>query len=322
MVLRHPIIINWPATGPHDSLPIMLDRRRGSGEALLVGVTVIWGATFSVTRGGLEFVSPLLLITIRFIASALIVIPVLALLGHKFWKALLPGVVLGLFLAIGYCLQTIGLQYTTAARSAFVTYLFAVFVPPLQRLLADRRLLPGNLVGLAIVLIGTAVLTQPWKADGWNRGDMLTLGAAVAFAFFVVLVDRFSRRHDPILLVPGEFAVCGLVAGVAALVAGATGLEPVRFVPNQELMLAIAFLAIIGTVTALGIQTVVQARTTPIRATTIYALEPVFAAFFGRVILTERMASIEILGAGVIVVGVLVSQLSGFFSASARPRSG
>ena len=105
------------------------------------------------------------------------------------------------------------------------------------------------------------------------------------------------------------------------LIAGATGIEPLRFVPNQELMLAIGFLAILGTVAALGIQTVVQARTTPIRATTIFALEPVFAAFFGRVMLAERMESIEILGASVIVVGVLVSQLWGFLSASVRSRS-
>ena len=300
----------------------MLDRRRVTGEAVLVGVTIIWGATFSVTRGGLQFISPLLLIAIRFIGSAVIVAPILALLGHKFWKALLPGVVLGLLLAVAYSLQTVGLQYTTAARSAFVTYLFAVLVPPLQRLLTDRRLSVSNLVGLAIVLIGTAVLTRPWKAGGWNTGDMLTLGAAVTLAFFVVLVDKFSRRHHPILFVPGEFAVGGLVAGVAALVANATGIEPLRFVPSQELLMAIAFLAVIGTVGALGIQTVVQARTTPVRATTIYALEPVFAAFFGRVILTERMEPIEILGASVIVVGVLISQLWGFLSASVRSRSG
>jgi drug/metabolite transporter (DMT)-like permease len=299
----------------------MLDRRRFTGEALLIGVTVIWGATFSVTRGGLHFVSPLLLIAIRFLGSFLIVAPVLAVMGHKFWKALLPGIVLGLLLSVGYSLQTIGLQYTTAARSAFVTYLFAVFVPPLQRLLANRRLSAANLVGLGIVLLGTAILTRPWKAGGWNTGDMLTLGGAVAFAFFVVLVDRFSRRHDPLLFVPAEFAVGGLVALVAALVAHSTGMEPLRFVANQQLLLAIGFLSIIGTVGALGIQTVMQARTTPIRATTIYALEPVFAAFFGRVILAERMAPIEIAGAAVIVLGVLVSQLWGFRSASARHRS-
>ena len=184
----------------------MLDRRRLTGEAVLVGVTIIWGATFSVTRGGLQFISPLLLIAIRFMGSAIIVAPILALLGHKFWKAFLPGVVLGLLLSVAYSLQTVGLQYTTAARSAFVTYLFAVLVPPLQRLLTDRRLSVSNLVGLAIVLTGTAVLTRPWKAGGWNTGDMLTLGAAVTFAFFVVLVDKFSRRHHPILFVPGEFA--------------------------------------------------------------------------------------------------------------------
>jgi len=300
----------------------MLDRNRVTGEVLLIGVTVIWGATFSVTRGGLQFISPLMLIAIRFLGSFIVVAPVMALLGHKFWKALGPGIILGLFLSVGYSLQTIGLQYTTAARSAFVTYLFAVFVPPLQRIVADRRLSAGNLLGLAIVLIGTAVLTRPWKAGGWNTGDALTLGAAVAFAFFVVLVDRFARRHDPLLFVPAEFAVGGIVAGLTAIAAHVGGMERLLFVPNRELLLAVGFLSLIGTVGALGIQTVVQSRTTPIRATTIYALEPVFAAFFGRVLLAERMSPVEVAGAVIIVLGVLLSQLSGFLRGPGRSRTG
>lgn len=299
----------------------MLDRRRIAGEALLVGVTVIWGATFSVTRGGLEFISPLLLIAVRFLGSAVVIAPIVALMGHKFWRALVPGAILGLLLAIGYSLQTMGLQYTTAARSAFVTYLFAVLVPPLQRVIADRRLSAGNLIGLGVVILGTTVLTRPWETGSWNAGDTMTLGAAVAFAFFVVLVDRFSRRHDPLLFVPVEFAVGGIVAAIAALVASGTGLEPLRFVPREELLVAVAFLSLIGTVGALGLQTIVQARTTPIRATTIYALEPVFAAFFGRLILAERMTPTEAAGAAVIIAGVLVSQLSGFVTASVRARS-
>lgn len=298
----------------------MNDRTRFRGELILIGVTVIWGATFSVTRGGLPFVSPLLLVAIRFLGSVLVVGPILYFMGYRVRGALFPGIILGLFLSAGYSLQTIGLLYTTAARSAFVTYLFAVFVPPLQKIVADRRLSLGNLVGLGIVLAGSAVLTRPWAGGGWNAGDLLTLGAAVSFAFYVVLIDRFSRGRNPLLFVPVEFATAGVVALVLALVLAWAGVEPIRFVPNRNLLLAVSFLALIGTVGALGIQTVVQSRTTPIRATTIYALEPVFAAFFGRVILTERMSGIEVVGAAIIIVGVLISQLWEYFSASARSR--
>lgn len=317
MVQRAPIIFNHVLR----SLPVR-DKRRITGEVILVGVTVIWGATFSVTRGGLAYISPLLLISIRFLGSFIVAAPLLAMLGRRFWKAMLPGLLLGIFLSAGYSLQTIGLQYTTAARSAFVTYLFAVLVPPLQRLLGHRRLSIGNLLGLLVVIIGTAVLTQPWRAGGWNPGDLYTLGAAVAFALFIVLVDRFSRRHDPILFVPTEFLAAGLVSGIAAIVSHAVGAEQMFVVPNRELLLAVGFLALIGTVGALGIQTAVQSRTTPVRATTIYALEPVFAAGFGRLLLAERMTPIEITGAVVIVAGVLMSQLWGFLTASGRFRSG
>lgn len=289
----------------------MRDRRQIAGEVLLIGVTLIWGATFSVTRAGLVHISPLLLVAIRFLGSFAVVWPVLYARGYRFRGVLVPGIVLGLLLSVGYSLQTIGLMYTTAARSAFVTYLFAVFVPPLQKLITDRTLSLGNLFGLAIVLVGTAVLTRPWTAGGWNTGDLLTLGAAVAFAFFVVLIDRFSRRHDPVLFVPAEFATAGCIALLVAVIFSLAGTEAVKFEPGRELILAIAFLSLIGTVGALGIQTVFQSRTSPVRATTIYALEPVFAALFGRLILEERMSAIEVTGAAIIICGVLVSQLAG-----------
>jgi drug/metabolite transporter (DMT)-like permease len=301
---------------------MMPDRRRLTGELLLIGVTVIWGATFSATRAGLPHMSPLLLIALRFGGSFLVVGPVLAARGFRWWRALGPGALLGVFLVAGYGLQTIGLQYTTAARSAFVTYLFAVLVPPLQRLLSDKRLTRANVAGLAVVVAGTLVLTRPWSASGWNRGDLLTLGSAVAFALFIVLVDRFARRHDPLHFVPVEFAVGGLLAGAGALIAHVTGVEPLRFVPTPEALSALLFLALIGTVGALGIMTVVQSRTTPIRATTIYALEPVFAAIFGRLLLQERMTGAEVAGAGVIVLGVLIAQVWDPVTASIRRRSG
>lgn len=296
----------------------MRDRRRVVGEIILIGVTLIWGATFSATRSGLPRISPLLLVSIRFLGSFVIVAPAVRLLGHRVRDGLVPGFVLGLFLVAGYSLQTIGLAYTTVARSAFVTYLFAVFVPPLQRIVGKRRLSVANMVGLAIVLAGTAVMTSPW-AGGWNVGDVLTLGGAVSFAFFVVLIDRFAHGRNPLLLVPAEFATAGLLALLVAGLLALTGTEPLRFEPNRDLYLAIGFLSLIGTVGALGIQTVVQSRTTPIRATTIYALEPVFAAMFGRLLLAERMSAVEITGAVVIVTGVLVSQLWEFLISAGRP---
>lgn len=280
---------------------------------MLIVATVIWGGTFAATRGGLAYISPELLIAIRFCASFLVLAPVVTLLGVKWWRSVGSGIVLGLFLAAGYLLQTAGLQYTTAGRSAFITYLFAVFIPPLQRIISRRRLSAGNLIGLIIVIAGTAILTRPWQTAGWNRGDMLTLASAVAFAFFIVFVDRFSQKRDPVTFVPTQF----FVAGVVALGVGLMRRE-IWLTAHPALWITIIYLTLFGTIGALGIQTVFQIRTTPVRATTIYALEPVFAGAIGVVVLGEKMIATEIIGALVIVAGVLVSE---FWKALVESRS-
>ena len=267
--------------------------------------TLIWGGTFAVTRAGLAYISPLLLIAVRFLGAAAVVGPFLAARGRKWWRGAGRGVILGIAVCGGYTMQTGGLAFTTAARSAFLTYLFAVFVPPLARLFGRRRLSAANLAGLGIVIAGATVLTQPWAAADWNAGDLITVGSAVAFAFFIVLVERFSEERDPIDFVPVQFLVAGLISLVLAL-----AFEPLRFDPRPELWFALGYLTLLGTVGALGLQTVFQAGTTAVRATTIYALEPVFAAAIGVAFLAERLSTLEIAGAAIILCGVLYSELA------------
>lgn len=271
---------------------------------ILILATVIWGGTFSATRLGLESISPLLIIAIRFLGSAAILVPIYALSGRRWWKDAWIGSILGLFLAGGYLLQTIGLQFTSVARSGFLTYLFAVLIPPLQRIFTRHPLSRANLIGLAIVFVGTAVMTQPWAASGWNSGDLITIGAAVSFAGFIVFVDRFGSDARAADLVPSQFIVAGLIA-----LAGTLLLEETRLVWNSASVWSLLYLTLLGTVGALGLQTVFQPRTTPVRATTIFALEPVFAAVFGFLLVGEGLRPAEITGAAIILGGVLISQL-------------
>jgi len=273
-------------------------------ESLLVLATIIWGGTFVATRAGLDHVSPLLIIAIRFLASFLIVGPALALAGRRWWRHFGLGALLGVVLAGGYMLQTVGLQFTTASRSAFLTYLFAILIPPLQRVISRRRLSAGNLIGLAVVIVGTVLMTHPWDTAGWNEGDLITLAGAVCFALFIVLIDRFGQDAPAVDLVPTQFLVAGAIALAAALV-----FEPIRLAINPAAILTIGYLTLLGTVGALGLQTVFQVYSTPVRATTIYALEPVFAAIFGITLIGESVGALELAGGAIILVGVLLSEL-------------
>ena len=101
--------------------------------------TLIWGATFVIIKSALEDISPLLFISVRFLFATLLLIPY----GIKYLKgidkqALIGGILLGLLYFIGFTTQTVGLNYTTATKSAFITGTFIIFTPLFQILLLKK----------------------------------------------------------------------------------------------------------------------------------------------------------------------------------------
>lgn len=280
-------------------------------EVLLLSATVIWGSTFVVTKGILDVTTPLIYTSVRFILGAALT----ALLFARRIMAirrgvLLPGVILGFLLFTGFAFQTVGLQYTTASKSAFFTGMLVVFTPILhtaaQRWLSVRPkgLLAGNILGVLLSATGLFLLTSP-EGSEFNAGDAMTLLSAALFAVYIVYLDSLQDRVEAMALTFIVFLSCGLMGGLAA------GLwEDVRITPGPAFFLPLAYLTVFATVIALGIQNRYQADTTPTRAAVIFSLEPVLAALFAYLARGERLGAVGIAGAGVIFAGLLLSELS------------
>jgi drug/metabolite transporter (DMT)-like permease len=272
---------------------------------MLVFTTVLWGGTFVVIKNGLGEASPLLFLSLRFAFAFL--------LGCAVWfgriiritrQALIHGVVLGVFMFGGYGSQTFGLAYTTVAKSSLFTYTFALITPALQFLILKKRLRTGNLLGLLVVLGGMYLFTAP-SSSSLNLGDWVTLGGAGLFAFYVVLLDRYSNVDDPAQLTVVQFAVTSILA-----LAGSLLLEPRRFIVwNGKLFFALAYLGILGSVVAIFLMNRYQKETSPTKAVLIYALEPVFTVIFGYIFLAEILQPYQIAGGFLILAGVVVSEL-------------
>ena len=151
--------------------------RRLKADLALAFVTLIWGSTFVVVKEALGDASPLVFVTFRFTFAFLL----LAALFHRRLlhssSGILPaGIVTGGFLCGGYVFQTIGLQYTTPTKSAFITALSVVLVPLLVVALFRQRLRAPAVVGVAVAFCGLYFLTMPSGKLVAEMGDLLTLG--------------------------------------------------------------------------------------------------------------------------------------------------
>src|SRR6185312_453754 len=95
------------------------------------------------------------------------------------WRGLRGGAIAGIFLWMGYVFQTLGLKYTSAGNSGFLTGLYIVLVPLISAAVYRRWPHARELIGIAVAASGVVVLTVPSLDRNFqiNRGDLLTLPA-------------------------------------------------------------------------------------------------------------------------------------------------
>jgi drug/metabolite transporter (DMT)-like permease len=283
-----------------------------SGDLALVGAALCFGGTFLVVQDAVERVEPVPFLALRFGLGALALWPLArrrpARPGE--WR---DGAFGGLALLAGYVLQTVGLQYTDSATSAFITYLLVVFVPLLGVALHRRRPQGATLAGVVLAVVGLVLLTDPGDGTGIGRGEVLTLGCAFAFAVHVLVVASTVGRHDPVRLAMVQVAVVGAGCALPGLFLGGYGF-PLAAVA------AAAATALVATALAFVLQVTGQRTVPPTRAALLLLLEPVFAGVLAGIV-DEPLGTVQVLGAGVILVAIVLSELGPvWLDRSVRPR--
>jgi drug/metabolite transporter (DMT)-like permease len=280
-------------------------RRAYLADAGLVGVTLVWGSTFVVVKDALTDVGPFEFVAMRFGIAFL----TLLLLGYRRLKGLgrrglRDGLVIGIFLLLGYALQTTGLQFTTASKAGFITGLSILIVPVLAFAILRHRIGPGVIVGVALACTGMYLLSFTSSAS-FSLGDLLVLGCAVAFAAHIISISAFAPRYDPIAL---SIVQTGFVAVLATAISAFAERQPLP--PASSVAWAPAlYTGIVGTAAVLGVQTTIQRFTTPSHAALIFSLEPVFAALFAWALVGETLSASGLVGGGLILAGMVVAEL-------------
>lgn len=289
--------------GQHKSEERFSKLHQWQADALLLTVAWIWGSTFVLVKQTVLRFPVYAFLALRFALAAAI----LFLLFGRRLRLLRPrmvgaGIAIGLLLFGGYAFQTVGLQYTTASKAGFITGLSVVIVPFLSALWLKRVPERQVLLGVALSIIGLALLTLERDLT-LARGDLIVLGCAFCFALHITAVSLFAPQTDALALTTVQISAVALFSSLAALTT-ANWKWPI---PNRVFQAAV-FTGVLATTLAFAIQNNVQTRTTATHTALIFATEPVFAALSGYFLAGERLTKTGLVGCGLILLGMICAE--------------
>ncbi|WP_239015175.1 DMT family transporter [Archangium violaceum] len=279
---------------------------RLQADGALALMTAFWGTTFLVVKGALGDGDPYSFLALRFTLGALALTAVARrqmLVPHTLRR----GLVLGVFLFLGFVLQTVGLVSTTPSRSAFITGLYVVFVPVLGLALFRRVPRVSSWVGVVLAAVGLRYLTgaELDAGKGLSLGDWLTLGCAAAYAIHMLLTERYAPKTGVVPLVAVQLWVVALLSALCLPFTQA------RVAWTPAFLGAVAYCGLLASAMGICVQTWAQARTTAVRVALICSMEPVFTGVYSVALGYEKLGVREWVGGGLIVLGVLVAEVGG-----------
>lgn len=280
----------------------MMNSKTFSIFALIVA-TLIWGSTFMIIRHHVVEVQAATFLSYRFLIAAFFLALYLLLWKRKnVFSNFKNGILLGIPLGIFYFLQTIGLKYTTAVNSGFMTSLLVLYVPLFNFIVWKKKPTFGHVLALFFSVIGMFIMTQ--GITGWNRGDVFTLLGAGCGALHILLIERLIQKADLWILNFQQFFVMGILSLLYAWV-----FHEKIFISSPTTIFSLLYLAIFATIIAFGLQLFSQKCLSAVTVSLILTLEPIFSAMFAWTLGSEVFSFRTAISGSMIVFALFVSEL-------------
>lgn len=277
--------------------------KRYQGEIGLIVTAIIWGGGFVGSAVALDHYTPYQILAGRFLIG-------LILLSVVFYSRLkeikrstfIKGLVLGTILYCAFILQTVGLQFTTPSKNAFLTAVNVVIVPFIGFFIYKRKLDGFELTGAVLAVVGIALLSLQFTG-GVNIGDVLTLFCAFAFAFHIFYTARFVENEDAVVLTILQMGTAAFIGVSVMMMKGET-----NFSFETSALLPLVYLGVFSTTIAYLLQTVSQKFITETKAAIILSTEALWGTLFSVVLLSEVLTIRMSVGAILILVAILIAE--------------
>jgi drug/metabolite transporter (DMT)-like permease len=281
--------------------------RQSNGMALTVGASIIWGTSFVATSVGLEYSNPYVLLFGRFfIASIAILALGIFARSARIWAELRRPRTwgIGVVYAAAFLLQFLGQNDSGASASALLSNLFIVFVPVAAFFLLRERLPNSSKAAVGLSVVGIVlVMPSGLQVTGTTLGDLLLVCASLGYTLFIVLGKKYgvsSLASSFALIV----SMTVMMAPLAALEGGPFALSTVFTNTAWE---SVVWLGVPCTVVALAMYARGLASLGATQSATLLLLEIIVGVALSVSLLGNALSLTQVLGAGVIGFGILLS---------------
>ena len=294
-----------------------------ASAGLLLAAT-IWGFSFVIVKDSLDYIGAMYMIAYRYTIAAV----AMSLLFFKKWRLLnrdylLHGAVTGSFLFLAYVSQTIGCDYTTAGKNAFLTTVYVIFIPFITWILTRRR--PRFYVFIAALMSITGIGFLALGADdkgGINIGDILTIICGIFFALHIIFTERFNRNGgDPLFLTLLQFVFTAIFGWIFAPFF--EGSFPMATAFTGRVVGSMLYLGLLSTMVGFSLQNIGLKYGQSSLASLFLSFESVFGILFSTLILHETFTLKMFFGCVLIFMAVILAENGGkIFNGLPRRSSG
>lgn len=296
-------------------------KKSSLGRLLLILSTMIWGCGLVAQKSGMDYLGPFWFTAIRCTLGGLSLLPLVYFAGKRRTKSS-PGenaagssgrnadrittakasLICGLALSALIFFQQVGISYTSVGKAGFITALYIIITPLLERLFG-KRISKYIWLSAVIALAGLAMLTLSKGVESLTLGDFLMLCGAFANSVQILAIDKWVKKVDSVRLSCYQFFVVGALNLPLAII-----FETVSWEAIVSGAVPILYAGIFSCGAGYTLQAVGQQYTPPSQTSLLLSLETVFTLFAGMLFLGEVMTFMEYAGCAVMFFAILLSK--------------
>lgn len=293
-----------------------MSKKSIKGPLMLLMAAAIWGFAFVAQSSAMDKVGPFTFLAMRSVLGSLILVPVILIKDKlvkkkdsvaehedmsKLW---LGGFLCGIALCAASGLQQLGICYTTASKSGFLTAMYILIVP-LLGIFFKKKVSLKIWLCVIVAVVGMYLLCVK-EGFSINIGDVLTFICAIFFSIQIMIVDYYSPIVDGVKLSCIQFLVTAVISGILMFIFEKPSVNEI-----VSAWIPIVYAGVCSSGIAFTLQILGQKYTEPAVASLVMSFESVFATIGGILILKEYPGVQEWVGIGLLFVAIMASQISG-----------